>query len=203
TDLRGSTRLYREIGDAVAFGAVMNHFDVLRECIGEEGGSIVKTLGDAVMAVFRQPSAALRATLRAQRILASPPEGMRPLKLKAGVHTGPCIAVTLNERLDYFGSNINIAARLEPLSDGEDIVISSAVRDDPQVAALLADPSARLSARPVETALKGFDAERFELWRVTSEKQDDVQGGSDGAARGRVETNVGAGAEAVHTAGTG
>ncbi|HYO63872.1 MAG TPA: DUF5939 domain-containing protein [Pyrinomonadaceae bacterium] len=173
TDLRNSTRLYREIGDAVAFGAVMNHFDVLRESIAGEGGSIVKTLGDAVMAVFREPVAALRATLRAQRILASPPAGVRPLMLKAGVHTGACIAVTLNGRLDYFGSNINIAARLEPLSTGEDIVISRSVRDDPQVAALLADASAGLAARPVETALKGFDAERFELWRVSAEKHDE------------------------------
>ena len=53
TDLRDSTRLYREIGDAVAFGAVMNHFDVLREAISREGGAIVKTLGDAVMSDVR------------------------------------------------------------------------------------------------------------------------------------------------------
>ncbi|HEX8852266.1 MAG TPA: DUF5939 domain-containing protein, partial [Pyrinomonadaceae bacterium] len=106
TDLRDSTRLYRQIGDAVAFGAVMSHFDVLRECIAEEGGAIVKTLGDAVMAAFVRPSAALRAVVRAQRRLASPPLGMRPLLLKAGLHTGACIAVTLNGRLDYFGSNV-------------------------------------------------------------------------------------------------
>ena len=193
TDLRNSTRLYREIGDAVAFGAVMNHFDVLRECIKDEGGSVVKTLGDAVMAVFRQPSAALRAMLRAQSILASPPAGVRPLRLKVGVHTGPCIAVTLNERLDYFGSNINLAARLEPLSDGEDIIISRAVRDDPQVAALLADPAARLRARPVETGLKGFDAERFELWRVTAEKQGEDAGEHEGTAREQVGSKAGAG----------
>ncbi|HEY0077202.1 MAG TPA: DUF5939 domain-containing protein [Pyrinomonadaceae bacterium] len=166
TDLKGSTRLYREIGDAVAFGAVMNHFDVLRETIAEEGGAIIKTIGDAVMAVFRQPASALRAAVRAQRTLASPSEGMLPLRLKAGIHTGACIAVTLNERLDYFGSNINIAARLEPLSDGTDIVISSAVRDDPQVASMLDEETGDLALEPLETALKGFEAERFALWRV-------------------------------------
>ncbi|HWW74554.1 MAG TPA: DUF5939 domain-containing protein, partial [Pyrinomonadaceae bacterium] len=131
TDLRNSTRLYREIGDAVAFGAVMGHFDVLREEIAREGGSIVKTLGDAIMAVFPRPAPALRAIINAQSLLASPPESARPLTLKAGIHAGPCIAVTLNDRLDYFGSNVNIAARLEPLSTGEDCVISSAVREDP------------------------------------------------------------------------
>ena len=51
TDLRGSTRLYREIGDAPAFGAVMGHFDILREAVDEEEGALVKTLGDAIMAV--------------------------------------------------------------------------------------------------------------------------------------------------------
>ncbi|MDT5269376.1 MAG: hypothetical protein QOH49_1562 [Acidobacteriota bacterium] len=166
TDLRNSTRLYREIGDAVAFGAVMNHFDVLREAIAAEGGSIVKTLGDAIMAVFPRPAPALRAIINAQTALASPPEGVRPLTVKAGLHAGPCIAVTLNERLDYFGSNVNIAARLEPLSTGEDCVITSDVRLDPEVLELLADPTSGLAAEPSEAMLKGFDNECFELWRV-------------------------------------
>jgi len=166
TDLRNSTRLYREIGDAVAFGAVMSHFDVLREEIAREGGSIVKTLGDAIMAVFPRPAPALRAIINAQSALAAPPEGVRPLTVKAGLHAGPCIAVTLNERLDYFGSNVNIAARLEPLSTGEDCVITADVRRDPEVLELLADPLSGLAAEPSEAMLKGFDNECFELWRV-------------------------------------
>ncbi|HEX8293002.1 MAG TPA: adenylate/guanylate cyclase domain-containing protein, partial [Pyrinomonadaceae bacterium] len=166
TDLRNSTRLYREIGDAVAFGAVMNHFDVLREEIAAEGGSVVKTLGDAVMAVFPRPAPALRAIISAQAALASPPEGVRPLALKAGLHAGPCIAVTLNGRLDYFGSNVNIAARLEPLSNGGDCVITADVRRDPEVADLLEDPAGGLAAERSEAVLKGFDDESFELWRV-------------------------------------
>ena len=166
TDLRNSTRLYREIGDAVAFGAVMNHFDVLREAIAREGGSIVKTLGDAIMAVFPRPAPALRAIMSAQAALASPPEGVRPFILKAGLHTGPCIAVTLDGRLDYFGSNVNIAARLEPLSTGTDCVITSDVRDDLEVVALLEDAASGLTAGPCEAQLKGFDNENFRLWRV-------------------------------------
>lgn len=169
TDLRSSTSLYREIGDAVAFGAVMNHFDVLRREIAAEGGALIKTIGDAVMAVFRHPADALRAALRAQKILAAPPEGARPLFLKAGIHTGACIAVTLNGRLDYFGSNVNIAARLEPLSTGADCVITGDVRRDPEVATLLEDAAGGLAAEPSEARLKGFDDERFELWRVKKE----------------------------------
>jgi class 3 adenylate cyclase len=166
TDLRGSTQLYREIGDAPAFGCVMNHFDVLREAIAEEDGALVKTIGDAVMAVFRRSAGALRAIMKAQQVLASPPEGMRPLLLKVGIHTGPCIAVTLNGRLDYFGCTVNMAARLEGLSSGGDVVISSAVHGDTEITDMIKDPEAELTATRFEVMLKGFDEEQFELWRV-------------------------------------
>jgi len=166
TDLRNSTRLYREIGDATAFGRVMNHFDVLKLAIANEDGAIVKTIGDAVMAVFRHPASALRAMLTAQEVLSAPPDGSMPLVLKAGVHTGPCIAVTLNDRLDYFGSTVNLAARLESLSTGSDVIISRAVYDDPEVRHLLSAPGDNLQALPFEMPLKGFDEERFALWRV-------------------------------------
>jgi class 3 adenylate cyclase len=167
TDLRDSTRMYREIGDATAFGRVMNHFDVLKQVITDEDGALVKTIGDAVMAVFRSPAGAVRAMLHVQQRLASPPAGMQPLRLKAGLHTGPCIAVTLNDRLDYFGSTVNMAARLEGQSTGDDVVISSAVYSDPQVRDLLGDPDEGFSATRFEMPLKGFDEEQFELWRIT------------------------------------
>jgi class 3 adenylate cyclase len=166
TDLKNSTRLYREIGDATAFGRVMNHFDVLKDVIAEENGAMVKTIGDAVMAVFRQPASALKAMLRAQERLAQPPDGLGALRLKAGVHVGPCIAVTLNDRLDYFGSTVNLAARLEAQSTGGDVVISSAIYNDPAVRDFLNDPSHRLTSTRFEIPLKGFDAEKFSLWRI-------------------------------------
>jgi len=168
TDLKDSTRLYREIGDATAFGRVMNHFDVLREAIAAEDGALVKTIGDAVMAVFRRPAAALRAMLQAQAKLAHPPDGMMPLTLKAGLHIGPCIAVTLNDRLDYFGSTVNLAARLEAQSTGDDVVISTAVYSDPEVRELLGDADNALTTKRFEIPLKGFDQEQFELWRVSA-----------------------------------
>ncbi|HFQ94716.1 MAG TPA: adenylate/guanylate cyclase domain-containing protein, partial [Anaerolineae bacterium] len=163
TDLVDSTRLYREIGDAPAFGIVMDHFDVLREAIDAEGGAIVKTIGDAVMAAFHRPVSAVRAMTHAQAVLANPPEGKRPLYLKAAVHTGSSIAVTLNERLDYFGTTINIASRLEKFSRGNDIIISEAVCADPEVQKFLAD----FQTEPFSETLKGFDEECFSLYRVT------------------------------------
>jgi len=168
TDLRHSTRLYREIGDATAFGRVMNHFDVLKKAISENNGAIVKTIGDAVMAVFRDPTNAVVAMLDAQEALANPPDGAMPLELKAGLHAGPCIAVTLNDRLDYFGSTVNMAARLEGLSSGMDVIISRAVFEDAKVIQLLRAEG--YEASPFEMSLKGFEEEQSQLWRVSKVK---------------------------------
>ena len=166
TDLKSSTQLYREIGDAVAFGRVLSHFDVVKGCIADEGGAVVKTIGDAVMAVFTRPAPALRAMARAQASLAAPPNGVLPLSLKVGIHYGPSIAVTQNDRLDYFGSTINVAARLEGQSSGGDVIVSDAVCRDPEVTAWLADQANELTVEPMEVSLKGFERERFALWRI-------------------------------------
>jgi class 3 adenylate cyclase len=165
TDLRHSTQLYREIGDATAFGKVMNHFDVLRKVIGDNDGAVVKTIGDAIMAVFRSPADAVRAMVKVQYELAHPTDNNLPLQLKAGIHSGPCIAVTLNDRLDYFGSTVNAAARLEGLSTGTDVVVSSAIYEDAEVQELIETES--LSAEGFAMSLKGFENERFELWRIS------------------------------------
>jgi class 3 adenylate cyclase len=166
TDLRDSSSFYREVGDAPAFGRVLDHFGVLREAIAEEDGALVKTIGDAVMGVFRRPISALRAILGAQQRLASPSASAPPFYLKAGMHYGPCIAVTMNKQLDYFGSVVNMAARLERFSSGKDVIISDAIRYDPEVAELLSAPDSPLAVERFEAQLKGFDEEQFHLWCV-------------------------------------
>jgi class 3 adenylate cyclase len=166
TDLRDSTRFYREVGDAPAFGSVMNHLDVLRRAVEAEEGAVVKAMGDAIMAVFVRPVGAVRAVLRAQNELASPPVGKRSLLLKAGIHSGPCIAINQNERLDYFGSTVNVAARLVDLSSGRDVVVSEAVLEDPEVAAELAGGG--MTTERFDATLKGLEEERFELFRLTA-----------------------------------
>lgn len=163
TDLRDSTRLYRQIGDAPAFGRVRQHFDLLEQAIAAEGGAIVKTIGDAVMAVFRQPAAAMRA-LEAAHTAITALEGKPPLEMKAGIHTGPCIAVTLNDRLDYFGSTVNISARLPGLAEGGEVIFSNEIKIDPEVDVWMKKEN---HATPVwfEAKVKGYD-QPFSLWRM-------------------------------------
>jgi class 3 adenylate cyclase len=165
TDLKGSTALYRTIGDAPAFGRVMDHFDLLRAGVARNEGALIKTIGDSIMAVFPDPANAVAAALDIQEGFAAynATHGDHPLVLKMGLHQGPCIAVTLNERLDYFGSVVNIAARLAGQSAGGDLVLSEAVATDPAVARLLR--SRRVRVEPFTATLKGF-AEAFMLRRV-------------------------------------
>ena len=71
--------------------------------------------------------------------------------------------MNLNERLDYFGSTVNMAARLQGQSEGDDIVLSRAVADDPAVLELLAG----VTKRQETVALKGF-AEPVSFLRLLS-----------------------------------
>jgi class 3 adenylate cyclase len=158
TDLKGSTAMYGRLGDAAAYRLVREHFAFLAAQIREQDGAIVKTIGDAVMAAFSDPAQALAAALAVQQnVMAFNREhgaGREALIIKLGLHTGPCIAVTLNGRLDYFGSTVNLAARLQAQSRGSDIVLSSTLAADPAVAAQLAGlPVDAESAR-----VKGFEA---------------------------------------------
>src|SRR6266498_2351220 len=113
TDLKGSTELYERVGDLVAFDLVLAHFRVLNEIIAAEAGAVVKTIGDAVMATFPTPDRAVAAALRMREAVRSIKHGDRDLLLKIGIHEGPCLAVTLNDRQDYFGQTVNIAARVQ------------------------------------------------------------------------------------------
>ena len=155
TDLRGSTALYGAIGDAAAYHLVREHFAYLAGIVRQHDGAVVKTIGDAIMAAFQNPADALGAALEIQRGIADFNAGQdqAQLVIKLGLHEGPCIAVTLNDRLDYFGSTVNMAARLQGQSRGGDIVLSREMAEDPAVAEL----AAGLEPRPDQARLKGFE----------------------------------------------
>jgi len=139
TDLKGSTALYERVGDLAAFDLVRAHFRALLEIINSEKGAVVKTIGDAVMATFIRPEHALVAGLRMRAAMdaLNVERGTGDLVVKIGIHEGPCLAVMLNERQDYFGQTVNIAARVQGLATSQAIHITGPVIDAPAVAALL------------------------------------------------------------------
>lgn len=170
TDLKGSTTMYHEVGDASAFGRVMDHFKVLRQCVSTHHGSIIKTIGDAVMEAFIDPAEGVAAALDMMQEIATynADNPSPPLCIKVGLHTGSCIAINQNDRLDYFGSTVNIAARIEDQSNGDEVVISESVMSDLGVKQFLADSTLIVTSCTAE--LKGFQ-ESFPLYRIASRKK--------------------------------
>jgi len=165
TDLKGSTALYDRIGDLNAFSLVQQHFDRLQHVTVRHDGAIIKTIGDAVMAAFRTPTDAVRAALEMRAEIASFNSGSPDAKLilKIGLHNGAVIAVTLNDRLDYFGQTVNIAARVQNLADADEIVVSQDVYESAGVP----DELAPFAVEPSKTQLRGVEQE-FSVFRVSS-----------------------------------
>jgi class 3 adenylate cyclase len=165
TDLRGSTELYERVGDLVAFDLVRAHFEVLNDIIAAEAGAVVKTSGDAVMATFSTPDRAVSAALRMR-------DAMRDFKnagagdgllLKIGIHEGPCLAVVLDRRQDYFGRTVNIAARVQDLADSRSILATGSVVNHPGSCKLL--ETSGLEPVPHQRALRGV-AEEMAVYEI-------------------------------------
>jgi class 3 adenylate cyclase len=165
TDLKGSTALYERVGDLAAFDLVRAHFHALLEIISSEKGAVVKTIGDAVMATFVRPEHALDAGLRMRAAMGelNAKRGTEDLIVKIGIHEGPCLAVMLNERQDYFGQTVNIAARVQSLSTSQEIHITGPIIDSPAVATILK----REAIRPIqkEAALRGI-ADKIVVYEI-------------------------------------
>jgi class 3 adenylate cyclase len=142
TDLKGSTALYDRVGDLKAYDLVRAHFELLNRIVAAEEGAVVKTIGDAVMATFETSDRAVSAALKMREAIgqvgAGGDQGQgEDLLLKIGIHEGPCLAVMLNDRQDYFGQTVNIAARVQGLAESRAILATGAVVETPATAKLL------------------------------------------------------------------
>ena len=159
TDLKGSTELYERVGDLQAFDLVKAHFRTLHEVVAMNAGAVVKTIGDAVMATFPTPDRAVGAALRMREAMRelNRERGHDDLVLKIGIHEGPCLAVTLNDRLDYFGQTVNIAARVQGLATSSSIFATRCVVDHPATARVLGDSGYEPVAQQI--ALRGIAGE--------------------------------------------
>ena len=155
TDLEGSTALYDRVGDLVAFDLVRDHFAALLTSIAAEGGAVVKTIGDAVMATFPTPDQAMRAALRMRAAMRELNEavGREDLALNIGLHGGPCLAVMLDERQDYFGQTVNVASRVQGLADPSAILATKSIVESANVGRILAEAGFTTTAR--QSSLRG------------------------------------------------
>ncbi len=159
TDLKGSTALYERVGDLVAYDIVRAHFSVMADVVRRRNGAVVKTIGDAVMATFDSPDDGVAAALEMRRAMdeLNLRGEQHDMHIKIGLHEGPCLAVTSNDRLDYFGQTVNIAARVQGLAEARAIYVTESVVSDGAVAERLRREG--LTATPKRALLKGIKDE--------------------------------------------
>jgi class 3 adenylate cyclase len=160
TDLKGSTELYERVGDLAAFDLVRSHFQVLNKIVASEKGAVVKTIGDAVMATFPTPDRAMAAAFKMREAVK---DLNGDLLLKIGIHTGPCLAVSLNDRQDYFGQTVNIASRVQGLATSRSIFATRQVVVDSEACKLLKENG--IAATPQTRSLRGI-ANQFEIFEI-------------------------------------
>jgi len=139
TDLVDSTKLFANIGDAAAYQLVREHYAILGGVVRKHDGTIVKTRGDGVHAAFLTPDAALLASIEMQQSIGrfNDENSSDPITIRIGINSGSSISVNLNDRLDYYGKTVNLAARLEGEGGAGDITMSRDFVEDPAVAAIL------------------------------------------------------------------
>jgi class 3 adenylate cyclase len=117
------------------------------------------------MAVFLNPKDAVNYSIKVREELEklNINYGEDLLQLKIGIHFGPALVVNMNDRLDYFGSTVNLAARTEGQCKGKDIVISKKIFDIPDVKEILKE----YEFEKFESELKGFTESQL-LVRIKS-----------------------------------
>jgi class 3 adenylate cyclase/ketosteroid isomerase-like protein len=124
SDIEQSTEIAVRLGDHKWLDLVRWHDDLVADLTTREGGHIVKSLGDGHMLAFPSASRALRGAMKIQRSLQQPHDG-ESVRVRIGVHTGE----VLREADDFFGYAVIMAARVAAEAHGNEILVSSLVRE--------------------------------------------------------------------------
>ena len=140
-----------------------DHFAVISSAVRAHHGAVVKTIGDAVMATFSRVDEGLAAVREMHRAISAAGNVAQPLALKTSLHVGPCLAVNANERLDFFGTTVNLAARMVGCCEGGDLALSDELFRRPETRPFL--ESCAAPAVPSEVRFRGF-AEPHLVWRL-------------------------------------
>jgi class 3 adenylate cyclase len=117
------------------------------------------------MATFPTPDRAVAAALRMRDAMAdlNRHRNSEDLLLKIGIHEGPCLAVNLNDRQDYFGQTVNIASRVQNLAQSRSIFATEPVVDNPKSAQLLKSRALMPVARDIQ--LRGV-TEKVRIYEI-------------------------------------
>jgi class 3 adenylate cyclase len=145
-DVADSTRLYGQLGDAEARNVVAKCLDIMSEATRLASGTVVKTIGDAVMSTFVGASEAATAAVDIQERVAEDPEiGGRGIKIRVGFHAGSVIV----EPQDVFGDAVNLASRITTSAKPDQILTTA------ETVELLSDAWKLVTRRVDRAAVRG------------------------------------------------
>ena len=133
-----AAELYTEIGDGKGFEIVRAALSEMSEKVAHRGGAVVKFVGEGLLATFNDSVAAVQAALELNESPQHQAE-MRQMGIRTSLHRGPAMVTTLNDRLDYFGSSGHLAAKLLELARTGDLVLTSSLLANQEIAKLLAE----------------------------------------------------------------
>lgn len=127
TDLKGSTSFFETYGDIEGRALIEKHNQILFPLIEKFSGKVVKTIGDAIMAMFEDPEKAVLAAIEMQKSLAEYNRTLdqrhKEIHIRIGLNYGPGVV----EEKDVFGDAVNVAARVEGKCEPDQILISESL----------------------------------------------------------------------------
>lgn len=171
TDIKGFTEITEQKGEQYATEFRKQHDAILTEIIQADGaGLIIKFIGDAVMAVFSEPSVAVERALNIQQALQefnATKQFVEPMKVRIGLHMGQ-VSIGTSLQADVFGRHVNRASRIEGLADGGQIYLSYSVFDSAK--GWLTSHNNLIWQSHGFYYLKGID-EAIEIYEVLNKKQ--------------------------------
>lgn len=126
TDIVGSTQMTHEHGDYAAQDVVRIHNAVVRSALAAHDGREVKHTGDGIMASFTSAANAVRATIEVQRALLDHKarKGSLGVNVRIGLNAGEAV----QEEDDFFGTTVQLAARVCDKAGSGEIFVTENVR---------------------------------------------------------------------------
>ena len=143
---------------AEAFEVIRTALLALDSSVSQNGGAVVKTVEEGIIATFSESRAAVAAAIDIQRGLRQRQDD-HPLAMRAAIHRGPAMVTTLNDRLDYFGSTVHITHRLLELASAGDLMVTDAVAGSREISQLLDE--AMETAQVVPTVITDVIVQRY------------------------------------------
>ena len=165
-EIDGGENLYDELGEAQTFRLLQVTFGAIEDYVRAEGGAVIKTIGEGLLIAFTDLSSGVRTALNLASVIATQ-KNTANIRLKIALHRGLTMVATVNDRLDYFGHTVNFTSRLLKEAKSGELLVSAAITDDREAAALLKSRHFKTIeiARPGRSAIIAYRLETTSAWK--------------------------------------